>query len=378
MRIVARAMPTALVLLLALCAGRADALGLRTVGAFREPVYATAPAGQSARLFVVERGGRVMIVRRGRKLSRPFLDLRHSVRFFDRRSIERDQGGLLSMAFAPGYRRSGRFYVVYTTRSQIRLEEFRRSGASPDRALRGSRRPVLTVARRSRNDLGGHVQFGPDGLLYLGLGYGSDPGSSQDGSRLTGKLLRIDPRPDAGRPYGIPPDNPLVMRPGTRPEIYASGLRVPWRFSFDRRSGDLAIGDVGERGFEEIDFARAGRAAGAKFGWPIFEGRRRLRGGGPQDLVQPVLARRHPRRGCAAIIGGYVVRDRSLRALRGRYLYGDLCELRLRSAKLAAPRATDDRAERLTVPFPLVSFGEDARGRVYAISLGGAVYRLVP
>jgi glucose/arabinose dehydrogenase len=377
MRSVARLAPLAILLAAALPADAARATGLQRLGRFAQPVYVTAPVGQGARVFVVERGGRIRVVRRGRKLARPFLDIRGLVQFFDSRHIEADQGGLLSMAFPPDYGRSGRFYVVYTRLHEIRVEEFRRSPSSPDRALRSSRRPLLALPRLTRNDIGGQLQFGPDGLLYAGFGYGRDAASAQDLSQLTGKLLRIDPQPDVGRPYRIPVDNPYVLRAGTRPEIYASGLRVPWRFSFDRRTGDLAIGDVGEHLFEELDFVRRSRVAGANFGWPLFEGRRRMRPDSPAGLVRPVLARRHPREGCAAIIGGYVVRDPSLRGLRGRYLYGDLCRQRLRSVKLATPRASGDRAERLTVPFPLVSFGEDGRGRLYAISLEGSVLRLV-
>ena len=204
----------AAVLTAALPAAPAGALDLRVVGRFRQPVYVTAPPGQSARLFVVERGGRIIVVRRGRKLARPFLDLRRSVRFFEPHSIERDQGGLLSMAFPPDYRHTRRFYVVYTTLTEIRVEEFRRSRPNPYRAQRSSRRMLLRVARRSRNDLGGQLQFGPDGMLYVGLGYGRDPDSSQDLSRLTGKLLRIDPWPAGGLPYRIPADNPFAGRPG--------------------------------------------------------------------------------------------------------------------------------------------------------------------
>ena len=352
----------------------ASAAELRQIGRFSQPVYVTAPPGQAARVFVVERGGRIVVVRHGRRLSRPFLDIRGLVRFFDRKRIERDQGGLLSIAFPPDYRRSGRFYVMYTTRREIRIEEFRRSPRSPDRALRSSRRRLLTVPRRTRNDLGGQLQFVPGGMLYAGFGYGREAASAQDLSVLTGKLVRIDPRREGGRPYLIPADNPFVLRPGARPEIWASGLRVPWRFSFDR--GRLVIGDVGEQRFEELDLVRGG--AGANFGWPVFEGRTRLGPGDPEGLVEPVLVGEHPKRGCTAIIGGYVVRDRSLRGLYGRYLYGDLCELRLRSVRLSTPRARGDRAEPLRVPFPLVSFGEDGRGRVYAISLSGPVYRLVP
>lgn len=375
MRTVARLMPLAVVLALA---APAHATGLKRVGRFHQPVYATAPRGQSARLFVVERGGRIMVVRHGRKLSRPFLDIHGLVKFFNRRQIEADQGGMLSMAFPPGYRRSGRFYVNYTTLSQIRIEEFRRSPKSPDRALRSSRRTVLTVPRSAHNDIAGQLQFGPDRYLYAGFGYGQDAASAQDLSQLTGKLLRIDPPPGAGTPYRIPVDNPYVAGAGARPEIYASGLRVPWRFSFDRLTGALAIGDVGEHNYEEIDYVSRSRLAGANFGWPLFEGGHRMRAGGPGGLVKPVLTRAHPRKGCAAIIGGYVVHDRSLRGLRGRYLYGDLCQRRVRSLKLRTPRASGDRAEALSVPFPLVSFGEDGRGHVFAISLRGGVFRLIP
>jgi glucose/arabinose dehydrogenase len=354
----------------------AGAVELRRVASFEEPVYVTAPRGDGRRIFVVERGGRIRVVRNGRKLPRPFLDIERLVQFIARGNVRRDQGGLLSLAFSPGYRRNGRFYVFYTHRDgRLHVDEFRRSRRHPGRARVSTRRTLLTVPRRSRNDLGGHLAFGPDGRLYIGLGYGRDPESSQDLSRLTGKILRVDPRPAAGRPYRIPADNPFVRQPGALAEIYAYGLRVPWRFSFDRRTGALAIGDVGATGAEEVNYLRGPAGAGANFGWPVFEGRRRITDS-DATAVPPVLVRRHPRGGCAAMVGGYVVRHRSLRRLRGRYIYGDLCSGRVRSARLRRPRAIDDRPERLSVPY-LVSFGEDARGRLYAISLDGPVYRLV-
>jgi glucose/arabinose dehydrogenase len=354
----------------------ARAVELRRVASFDQPVYLTAPRGDGRRVFVVERGGRVSVLRRGRKLGRPFLDIGRLVQFFDRDNVRRDQGGLLSLAFSPGYRRNGRFYVFYTHRDgRLHVDEFRRSRRSPDRARASTRRTVLTVPRRSRNDLGGQLAFGPDRRLYIGLGYGRDPQSSQDLSRLTGKILRVDPRRAGRRAYRIPADNPFLLQPGARPEIYAYGLRVPWRFSFDRRTGALAIGDVGETGAEEVNYLRGPAGAGANFGWPVFEGRRRI-ADGDVSAVSPVVVRRHRRGGCAAMIGGYVVRHRSLTGLRGRYIYGDLCSGRVRSARLRRPRAVGDRSERLLVPY-LVSFGEDARGRLYAISLDGPVYRLV-
>jgi glucose/arabinose dehydrogenase len=354
----------------------ARAVELRRVASFDEPVFLSAPRGGGERIFVVERAGRIRVVRNGRKLRRPFLDIRRLVQFLDRDNERRDQGGLLSLAFSPRYRRNGRFYVFYTHRDgHLHVDEFRRSRGSPSHAEVSTRRTVLTVPRRSGNDLGGQVAFGPDDRLYIGMGYGRDPESSQDLSRLTGKILRVDPRPSGPRPYRIPPDNPFVLQPGARPEIYAYGLRVPWRFSFDRRTGALAIGDVGDTRVEEVNYLRGSAGAGANFGWPVFEGRRRI-ADGAVSAVAPVITRRHPRDGCAGVIGGYVVRHRSLRPLRGRYLYGDLCSGRVRSARLRRPRAVGDRSERLIVPY-LVSFGQDARERLYAISFNGPVYRLV-
>jgi glucose/arabinose dehydrogenase len=234
---------------------------------------------------------------------------------------------------------------------------------------------VLTVALTSRLDVGGGLQFGPDGLLYIGVGYGRDRESSQDLGLLTGKLLRVDPRARGGLPYVVPAGNPFLGDPNARPEIWAYGLRNSWRFSFDRRTGSLLLADVGFDRVEEVNFLRRGAGAGANFGWPLFEGRRRASGGSRAGLVFPSLERRHGRDTCA-IIGGHVVRDRGLRGLYGRYLYGDLCSGEVRSARVGARRARGDRSEGLSVDL-LTSFGEDARGRIYAVSIEGGVYRLV-
>ncbi len=325
------------------------AIRLERVGVFSQPVEVAAPPGDP-RLFVAERAGRILVVRRGRV--RRFADLRARVEVRNRRDISRDQGGLLSVAFAPGG--SGRPYVLYTGRDDL---------VHVDQLLRGRLRTVLTAPRRSNNDLGGALRFGPDGMLYVSLGYGRDPAASRDLGRLEGKLLRIDPRPAGGRPYRIPADNPFLLRPGARPEIYAYGLRNPWRFAFG--SGGLVVADVGESRQEELDFVSLRRAAGANFGWPGFEGRVRREPGAARG-VRPVLVRRH-RGGACAIIGGHVV--------RGRYLYGDLCTGEVRSVRLRAGRASGDRGERARVPL-LSSFGRDGRGRTYAASLHGPVYRL--
>jgi glucose/arabinose dehydrogenase len=324
-------------------------------------------------VLVVERFGRVRVIRDGRVLPRPFADLRPVVEIRSR-NVERDQGGLLSLTPAPDYARSRRLYVLYTDRGdRIRIDELRRSRSSPDRVDPASRRHVLDVARTASVDVAGHLAFGPDRLLYAGIAEGDSPQASQDLSRLEGKLLRIDPRPGGGRPYRVPPDNPFASTPGARPEIWALGVRGPWRFSFDRATGDLALADVGERRVEEVDFAPRGTGAGANYGWPFLEGdHRRLPGG--SGLTAPVLLRRHGPRVCA-LIGGLVVRGAGLPTLAGRYLYGDICSGEVRSARLRLPRATGDRREPVTVP-GLDSFTQDARGRVYLVSIGGPVYRL--
>jgi glucose/arabinose dehydrogenase len=373
-----------LVLLLAACGGGATqaadapvaggaAAHLVRIGSFSSPVYVTSPPGDTSRVFVVEQAGRIRIVKNGRVLGTPFLDIRGDVSSGGER-------GMLSMAFAPDYARSGKFYVYYTDRGgNIRVQEFRRSG-NADRADMSSRRQVLFQDHSQfPNHNGGQLQFGPDGLLYIGLGDGGGGGDQSNHAQslgtLLGKILRIDPNASGGRAYSVPSSNPFAGRRGVRPEIYSYGLRNPWRFTFDRRTGDLAIADVGQDKFEEIDFVRKGRGAGANFGWRGFEGFRRYSSTQVTGrYVKPVLVRSHSA-GFCAIIGGYVVRDRSLGSLYGRYLYGDNCNPGIYSVKLRSGHASGQRK----LPFKLSglsSFGQDARGRVYLSSLAGGVYRL--
>lgn len=339
------------------------------VGHFSSPIYVSAPPGDTHRVFVVERAGRIMVVRNGRRVKRPFLDIRGRV-------SEGGERGLLSMAFAPDYARSGRFYVYYTDNGgDIRVAQYRRS-RNPDRALAGSARNVIRIEHSQfPNHNGGQLQFGPDGLLYIGVGDGGSEGdpnnTGQNLGTLLGKILRIAPQPRGG--YGIPAGNPFGGN-GQRREIYAYGLRNPWRFSFDRRTGALAIGDVGQDRFEEIDYEPRGAARGRNFGWSHFEGNSRFKGGPTPDYAPPVLVRSHSA-GFCAIVGGYVVRNRSLAGLNGRYVYGDLCNSRLYSVRLRSGRASGNRALPVRVG-NLVSFGEDAAGHVYAVSLAGPVYRL--
>ncbi len=288
--------------------------------------------------------------------------------------------GLLSLAFAPGYARTGRFYVYYTDRAgDTRVVEYRR--ASAEQADAGSARVVLAQDQPEPNHNGGQLLFGPDGLLYIGLGDGGGGGdqhgrrgNGQDLGSLLGKILRIDPRASGGRAYSVPRSNPFVGRDGARPEIWAYGLRNPWRFAFGPRSGDMIVADVGQNEVEEVSVVRR---AGANLGWRPFEGNRRFAPGeSAPGHVRPVIERLHSRGNCS-ITGGVVVRDPVLAALRGRYVFGDFCRGLIESARIRGGRARDTRVTRLEVP-TLSSFGEDARGRVYATSLDGPVFRLVP
>ena len=344
------------------------------VGRFREPIYATSPPGDSRRLMVVEQQGRIMVVRGGKQLATPFLDITSKV-------TSGGEQGLLGMAFAPDYATSGRFYVYYTGLDQREwVVEYRR--ASADRADPSSARTVLRMDDPEPNHNGGDLQFGPDGLLYIGTGDGGGAndqhgtrGNAQNLGSLLGKLLRIDPRQSGGHPYTVPASNPFVHRAGARPEVYSYGLRNPWRFSFDRATGDIAIGDVGQNQVEEIDFERRGHARGVNFGWRPWEGRRRNFNEPAPGAVFPVITKSHSDGWCA-IIGGYVVRDPSLPALRGRYLYSDNCKGRIYSAKLRTGHATADHPLALPTVNGVSSFGEDGRGRIYVVSLSGPVYRL--
>jgi glucose/arabinose dehydrogenase len=248
---------------------------LLRLGRFDQPTYLAAPRGDRRR-FVVEREGRIRIVQRGRVLARPFLDIADRV-------TTGGESGLLSMAFAHDYGSSRRFYVYYTdNQGFLQVDQFRAAEGRPNRADPGSRRSVIRVAHHRFNHKGGQLQVGPDGMLYAGFGDGGSGGdpdeNAQNLGRMLGKLIRIDPNPGGG--YSIPSDNPFRGRSGARPEIYAYGVRNPYRFSFDRRRGHLTVGDVGQNAIEEIDFVPGRSGArqprgGYNFGWDSFEGRSR-------------------------------------------------------------------------------------------------------
>jgi len=356
-------------------------VGLRKIGEFEQPVYVAGAPGFPKLLFVVEQAGRVVVLDGGKRLRRPFLDIRSSVGY------DGGERGLLSIAFPPDYRRSRGFYVYYNDAAgNIRVDEFKRGGAT--RAAAGSRRRVLEIPHPTySNHNGGQLQF-LDDLLYLGTGDGGSGGdpsnNAQNKDVLLGKLLRIDPRPAGGQPYSVPASNPFVGRPG-RDEIYSYGLRNPFRFSFDTVSAGqprIAIGDVGQNQFEEIDYTTVAAASGANFGWDALEGFAPYRDensgtANPGGTTKPIFGFPHGRGGSCSITGGYVVRDRRLPSLYERYVYADFCEGELRSLVPHLQRASGERKLGLAVASPS-SFGEDEAHHLYVSSLEGPVYRLVP
>jgi glucose/arabinose dehydrogenase len=360
---------------------RGAGVGLKRIGDFDEPVYVAGAPGFPKLLFVVEKTGKVVVLRNGRRLGKPFLDITGLV-------LAEGERGLLSIAFPPNYKSSHSFYVYYTDSSgNIRIDEFKRR--TPTEAAPGSRRSVIEIPHPvNSNHNGGQMQF-LGNLLYFGTGDGGSagdpPNNAQNKNVLLGKLLRIDPRPSGGRPYTVPSDNPFVGPTGGRDEIFSYGLRNPFRFSFDTtsaRAPRIAIGDVGQNRFEELDYTTVAAANGANFGWDAFEGfapYREENSGTPDPggTTKPIFAYPHSRDGSCSIIGGYVVHDPHLPSLRGRYVYADLCEGQLRSLVPHLKGASDDRRLGLAVESPS-SFGEDDRARVYVCSLSGPVYRLVP
>jgi glucose/arabinose dehydrogenase len=282
--------------------------------------------------------------------------------------------GLLGLAFSPD---GGFLYVNYTdTAGDTRIFEYEMGDR---KAQAGSAREVLSVNQPFSNHNGGNLLFGPDGYLYIGLGdggSGGDPqGNGQSLSTRLGKMLRIDPRPSDGGQFGVPRDNPFRGREGAEPLIWAYGLRNPWRYSFDRETGDLWIGDVGQNSLEEIDFQPADSKGGENYGWNSLEGTQPYAGGAPEDVVLPVDE--YPTSEGCAVTGGYVYRGLAIPNLYGAYLYGDFCAGFVRGIVLKGRRVDQRREFGINVS-SLASFGEDQNGELYLLSLGGEVFRLAP
>jgi glucose/arabinose dehydrogenase len=340
------------------------------------PLYVTSPPGDTSRLFVVEQGGGIRVVKNGSLLPTPFLNLS------DRVSAIGEQG-LLGLAFDPQYASTGRFLVHYTDiQGDTRVTSFHVS-PDPDVADVASEQVVLTADQPFPNHNGGQILFGPDGFLYLGLGdggAGGDPqGRGQDLSDLLGSILRVDVQ--SGSPYTVPQDNPFVGTPGAAPEVWSYGLRNPWRFSFDRSTGDLYIADVGQERWEEVDVVTSAEGAGKgiNFGWNVMEGAHCYAHDpcAQFGLAIPVLEYSHSQ-GCS-ITGGYVYRGTAIPALQGHYFYADFCQGWVRSFRYSDGRPTEQADwPSLRPGGNVTSFGEDAKGELYVLSTNGGVYRIVP
>jgi glucose/arabinose dehydrogenase len=346
-------------------------VALQRIARLKNPVYLTQPPGPGMQLYVVQKGGAVRVISNDHLLRRPFLDIGGKVRA---RGV-RGEPGMSSIAFAPDYRRTGVFYIAYTDQSDaLVIARYRRSAADPLVADPASGQTLLRIPEPTPLHHGGTLAFGPNGYLYVGTGDGGDVATAQDPNAQQGKLLRM---------------NPAISGP---PEIWASGLRNPRSISFDKVNGTIAIGDVGDKHFEEIDYLPLRQSRGANFGWPAFEAKAPFHGGvARRDTVLPVLAYRHGPD--CAVVGGFIVRDPRLARIRGREIYGDFvfgdyCTGTLYGFR---PRAGRRVGKQRAFHFglrTLTSIARDNSGRVYLVvergplnkgkpSLG-SVYRLVP
>jgi glucose/arabinose dehydrogenase len=320
------------------------------------PVHVASTKSQPKRLYVVEQEGVIRVIVSGKLRAEPFLDIRSRV-------TSGGEQGLLSVAFHPSFAKNRRFYVDYTDpNGDTRVVEFKANKAGTA-GIPSTARQLVFVDQPYANHNGGQLAFGPDGLLYIGMGDGGSGGDPQNRAQnlaeKLGKLLRIN-----------------ATKRGAKPQIAGYGLRNPWRFSFDRTTGDLYIGDVGQGDWEEIDYVARADTGLKNYGWNVFEGNARysdnpLSSAG--TLVAPVHVYSHASN--CSVTGGFVYRGKAVPAARGRYFFGDYCSGRIWSLKIANGRATDVQqgAQRLT---DLSSFGEDAHGELYAVTLNGSLYRL--
>jgi glucose/arabinose dehydrogenase len=337
------------------------------------PVALTHAGDGSGRLFITLQEGRILIFDSGGILPTPFLDIRSLVSCCGER-------GLLSVAFHPDYGSNGFFFVNYTNRFGSTIVARYQASEDPNVANPRSRRILMTVRQPFANHNGGQLQFGPDGFLYIGLGdggSGGDPGNrAQNPRSLLGKMLRVDV--NARFRYSIPPSNPFVGVRGVKQEIWASGLRNPWRFSFDRLTGDLYIADVGQSNWEEVNYQPAASPGGENYGWRLMEGNHCFNPASDCDdgtLVPPIVEYDHTA-GCS-VTGGYVYRGSLVPALFGTYLFGDFCTGVIWRARF--DQATGWAATVLhDTNFTISTFGEDEEGELYVADYGaGFIYRIV-
>ncbi|HEX6575147.1 MAG TPA: PQQ-dependent sugar dehydrogenase [Gemmatimonadaceae bacterium] len=337
---------------------------------FRSPVYLTAPTGDP-RLFIVEQAGRIRIVKNGNVVGTPFLDIADRVR-------SGGEQGLLSMAFHPDYRNNGLFFVNFTDREgDTHIERFKVS-SNPDVADAASAKLILKIDQPYSNHNGGLVMFGPDGMLYIGMGDGGSGGdprrNGQNRDALLGKILRINV--SRTEPYSIPEGNPF-RNGGGRPEIWAVGMRNPWRFAFDRATGMLYIADVGQNEWEEVNVEPASRA-GLNYGWNIMEGTHCYRDDScdRSGLTMPKVEFNHVGNNCS-VTGGFVYRGRAIPALAGTYFYSDYCGGWLKSFKFANGAVSEQKTWSIPNIGHVVSFGEDSSGELYILSESGRVWKII-
>ncbi len=342
---------------------------LSRVTTFVDPVAMAMRTGDGA-FYIAERRGRVRAFRGGAIDPTPVLDISGDV------SVGTELG-LLGLAFSPD---GSKLYVNYTDakdNNTTRIVEYGMNGLQADPA---TRRELLSVPQPSTNDKGGQLAFGPDGMLWIGLGDGGGGGDPLDNAQkltsLLGKILRLDPRPSAGAPYTVPADNPFVSTPGARPEIWALGLRNPARFSFDRATGDLWIADIGQNAREEVDFLPAGARGGQNYGWARVEGTKPYSGAAPAGAVPPLFDIGRGTGACG-ITGGYVYRGIRIGTLLGAYLYADRCVGQINAVRQTGGQVVDQRAMPATAK-PLTAFGQDGAGELYALTQDGAMFRIDP
>ena len=353
-----------------------DTVGLELVASdVGFPLWVTSPPGDP-RLFIVDKGGSIRIVKDGAVLPDPFLDLTGKVG-------TRPEQGLLGLAFPPDYATSHRFVIHYTNLDGDTRISFFTTSADPDRADPGSEAVILSLDQPGPGHNGGQITFGPDGYLWIGLGDGGsrdgdDKGRAQSLADWFGSILRIDV--SRGADYTVPPDNPFVGRAGAKPEIWSYGLRNPWRFSFDRSTGDLYIGDVGEHHWEEVNVGKAdgGLARGVNYGWSLMEAHDCLQPGCDQSgITFPDLQYNHDIGGCA-ITGAYVYRGAAIPMLQGQLLFSDFCGGWVRSVPAATPSATPVLWPTLDPGDAISSLAEDNDGELYLTTAGGKVFKIVP
>jgi glucose/arabinose dehydrogenase len=343
------------------------------VSGLERPVGIANAGDGSGRLFILEQVGRIRIVRDGVLAGAPYLDLT------DRVGSSANEQGLLGLAFHPAYADNGTFFVNYTDRQGDTVVARFSVSADPDRADPASESLVLTFPQPAGNHNGGHLAFGPDGYLYIGTGDGGGAGdqygNGQNGGTLLGAMLRLDV--DGAQPYAIPAGNPFVGDPALRDEIWATGLRNPWRYSFDRLTGDLYIADVGQNQYEEVNYQPAMASGGQNYGWPIMEGQHcfpRDRDCTQTGLTLPVAEYDHSQ-GCS-VSGGYVYRGWEFPVLAGVYLYGDFCSGRLWGLAPGQNGAWKV-AEVAQADIRLTAFGEDEAGELYLLDMdGGELLRI--